>query len=513
MMNAIKTKSFYPFRYVKQIVLGIGNLYKKKQARGVLFVLLVIAVFLKINNEGVFRRFLTTREFTGDENKYMRMVQSLAADGDLNLSNLWLEKGEMKEVWKKILSSESRRFGDFYFLAVNGGIYALHMPGVAFLLLPAYKFDSIVYPNDPENSPVGLPFLPGKLLFTSVWLAALLTLNFALFFRLTDHLFSSAFLAVLIFFFLIDHSPFPYYSFTVFPGCSAAFFFLLGLNCILFPFRRRNINDCLLVLGIAFLPWLHQRFIPLSGGLFLAFLINKRGYGSSRKRVLLVSLALVVLSLPYFYYFYSLTGNPSPFSTSEYFGRIHFSPKVIPVGFFELLFSPSQGSIWRYRWMILSFFGMYWAFKKDKKVTLSFLLPALLYYFVCSGSTILGGGASPPGRFLLPLFPIFLIFVGFVFQDLFKQFSYSKLAFYVVFLSLFFFSKRTLSFHFADRYAKPPFYNYIFTEPVDFRWIIESAAIISAIFLSIFLGDMFLFARKRIMEKKKNSAQRPSPSG
>ncbi|MDH7511370.1 MAG: hypothetical protein QHH14_00280 [Clostridiales bacterium] len=498
---------------VKRIFLEIDNLYKKKQAKCAFFVLFIAAVFLDINNENVFRRFLTTREFTGDENKYMRMVQSLAADGDLDLSNLWFEKGEMREVWKKILSSESRQFGDFYFLAVNGGIYALHMPGVAFLLLPAYKLDSIVFPNDPKSSPVGLPFLPRKLLFTFLWLAALMTLNFGLLFRLTDHLFKSAFLAVLIFFFLIYHSPFPTYSFTVFPGCSAAFFFLLALNCILFPFRMRKINDCLLVLGTVFLPWLHQRFIPLSGGLFLAFVINNKGYGSSRKRLLLVSLALIVLSLPYFYYFYSLTGNPSPFSTSEYFGRVHFSPKVIPLGFFGLLFSPSQGSIWRYRWMILFFFGMYWAFKKDKKVTSSLLVPALLYYLVCAGSTILGGGASPPGRFLLPLFPIFLIFVGFVFQDLLKQFSYSKLAFYVVFLSLFFFSKRMLLFHFADRYAKPPFYNYIFTEPVDLGWIIESVAIISMIFLLIFLSDRFLFARKRIMGKKKNSAQRSSPSG
>jgi hypothetical protein len=490
----------------KHIFLRIETLFKKKQAKGVLLCLLIALLFLKMSNENVFRRFLSNREFSGDENKYMRMVQSLAADGDLDLSNLWYEKKEMKAVWEKILSSGSRKFADLYFLAIDGGIYALHMPGVAFLILPAYKLDSVVFPNVQKRSPASLPFLPRKLLFTLLLLATLAVLNFALFFRLANHVFNSPFLVMIIFFFLIYNSPFPHYSFTVFPDCSATLFFLLALNCILFPFRSRNINDCLLVLGIALIPWLHQRFIPLSGGLFLAFLINHKRSGTPRRRLLLVALVLVVLSLPYFYYFYSLTGNFSPLSTSKFFGRVHLSTRVIPIGFFGLLFSPSQGGIWKYPWIMFFFFGIYWAIKKDNKLTLGLLLPAFLYYLVCAASTTLGGGGSPAGRFLLPLIPILLIFVGVVLQDLSKQFSYPKLAYYIIFISLFFFGKRMLYLHFADRYVQPPYSTISITEPFDLGWIIESTAIILVPFLSIFLSDKFLFAKKRVLDKKQSGA-------
>ncbi|MBM3285713.1 MAG: hypothetical protein FJY81_07545, partial [Candidatus Aminicenantes bacterium] len=267
----------------KEVFLRINGLFRKRRGKGIFLFLLAVLLFLKMHNEPVFQRFLTDRVFEGDENKYMRMVQSLAADGDLDLSNIWFEKAQMKAVWKEVLSSGSRQFGDFYFLARNGGIYALHMPGVAFLLLPAYKLDSMIFPGDPERAPIGLPFLPGKLLFTLLWLATLAVVNFALFLRLIDRLFGSPLIAAILFFLLVYSSPFPHYSFTVFPGCSAAFFFLLALNGILFPFRSRTMNDGLLVLGIAFLPWLHQRFIPLAGALFLVFCIKNWEWRSSRR--------------------------------------------------------------------------------------------------------------------------------------------------------------------------------------------------------------------------------------
>lgn len=487
---------------LREILLRIESPLRKRRGKAAFLFVLAVLLLLKMHNEPVFQRFLKGPVFEGDENKYMRMVQSLAADGDLDLSNLWFEKEDMRAVWKDVLSSGSRRFGDFYFLARNGGIYALHMPGVAFLLVPAYKLDSMIFPGDPKKALIGLPFLPAKLLFTLLWLASLALMNFALFLRLIDRLFDSPFLAAGLFFLLIYSSPFPNYAFTVFPGCSATFFFLLGLNVVLFPFRSRSINDGLAVVAMAFLPWLHQRFIPLAGGLFLAFLIQNRMGRSSARRILRVSLGLVVLSLPYFYYFYVLTGNLSPLSSSEFFGRVHFTPRVVPIGFFALLFSPSQGTVWRSPWIIFCFFGIYWAFKKDRGLTFSLLIPAILYYLTCAGSTILGGGMSPPGRFLVPLFPVFLVFIGFMLQDLYKEFSSSRLAFYLAFLALFIFARGMLAFHFADRYAKPPYYNYVFTEPLDPVWVVESVAILAGIFLSIFLSDRFLFARKRSLGKE-----------
>lgn len=486
---------------IKEFFLRKNTPLQKKYIKIILLVFLFVLLFLKIHDNPVFRRFLADREFDGDERKYMRIVQSLAEDGDLDLSNLWYKEEEIEKAREEMLSSGSRKVDDLYFLGMNGGIYTLHMPGIAFLILPAYKLDSIFYPNDPESAPAALPFLPLKLYFTHAFLAALTVMNFLLLMRLLSRTLCSFLLAFVLSLLLIYNSSFLHYSFTVFPGCAATFFCLLALNSIFFPFKNKYITDLLLSVGIVFLPWLHQRFIPLSAGLFLAFFFYRKKAGISVNRFFSVCLMIIILSLPYFYYFYSLTGSPSPLSTSRLFGTIHISARVISVGFFGLIFSPSQGYIWNYPWIFLCFFGSYWGLKEDKKTTFVLTLIIILYYLTCSASINLGGGGYPVGRFLLPLLPLFLIFAGKTLQNFYRKFSYSKLIFYFAFFLLFFLNKEFLLRHFSDRHVQPPYSLIYMTEPHSLIWIAQSICVILFFYLSISLSDRFLFAKE---ERKKS---------
>ena len=94
------------------------------------FVALAVIFFLKAKDMTVFERYYTNRRFDGDQRKYIRLVQSLAEDFDLDLSNIWYSREEMEEAAVEILATGTRKFGDLYLLGRDGGIYTLHLPSV-----------------------------------------------------------------------------------------------------------------------------------------------------------------------------------------------------------------------------------------------------------------------------------------------------------------------------------------------------------------------------------------------
>ena len=211
------------------------------------------------------------------------------------------------------------------------------------------------------------------------------------------------------------------------------------LNAIFFPFKNRRLNDFFIIIGIGFLPWLHQRFIPLALGLFIAFLFSAKVKRVTFKKVFVISLFLVILSLPYFYYFFSLTGNPSPLSTSKLQGTVHARWNTLPLGFFGHFFHPKFGHFWAYPWTILFFFGIYWGFKKNWKLAIALFSIFIPYYLMCSAAVPWAGPTYLlPGRFLVAIHPLFLIFCGFTIQDLSQRFSYPKLSFYLSYFVLIF---------------------------------------------------------------------------
>jgi hypothetical protein len=416
------------------------------------------------------------------------MVESLAKHGQFDISRLALTPEERDAFKKKAEKLGAYRWGDLYVVGVRGGIYCLHLPGFPLLISPAYKLDSLLFPGDPEKAPEELPFLPSKMTFTRLWLLFINLLSLILLFRLLDRLFSSFMLKAALLLLFILNSPFSDYSFQFYPDVSATFFCLLALNAIFFPFYERRLNDIFIIGSIGFLPWFHQRFIPLSLGLFVALLFFRKRAKISFKRIAVVILLLALASLPYFYYFYHITGHFSPLSISRAHGMIYARWGTLPLGFFGNLFSRKLGIMWAYPWVILFFFGIYLGWKKDRTLTLGFLTVLIPYYLMCSAGVPWSGGTLAPTRFLVPLFPLFLIFVGITLHNLARDFSIPKLVFYAAYLALIFLNRLFwfINFHFG--------FSRITTE--DFVWIIKSIGLIFFIYGSFLIAEKYLFPRK-----------------
>jgi hypothetical protein len=384
-------------------------------------VLLMIGIFHSRTAESIGYLNLSSREplFIGDEPKYLRMTYSLAKDGDVDLSDLIVTPEEKIKIQEEAKRIGSHGFADLYVVGVHGGIYPIHLPGFpAFIALP-FKVDYHRSPPDPKKSSGGLPFLPQEMAAVRIWLLASAALIIWLLFRLLDHILKSLLLAGISLILFILWSPFPGYAFQMYPEMTAALCSLLAFNAFFVPFSRRWMNDIALVAGISALPWLHQRYIPLAAGLFLGLIIFRKRARMTAKRIMFLGLCLAVLSVPYFYYFYSITGNPSPMSpTKMAFGGSFASWKILPLGFFGQVFHREWGMLWAYPWFILVLFGLYVGFRKERSTAWALVTVLGPYYLMCSAAMPWTGIAYPPGRFLVAVFPFFAVFAGFAVRDL-----------------------------------------------------------------------------------------------
>lgn len=440
------------------------------------------------SNSHFFTRYVRDQLFGGDEPKYLRMVNSMVHYGTLDLSKYFGPEAELEKTKQKNISSGSRRFADLYLIGIDNGIYCLHMPGVSFLLIPSYYFDFIQYPINPKKETMVLSFLPSKLYLTRIFLMIMAIFTILLLFRFVNTFFKSYTLSSILILIFIFNSPFPSYAFMLYPAGLATFFSLLVMNAIFSPFKNRISNMISIIVGIGYLPWLHQRFIPLSLGLFLTFIFSRYKKKLPLKEVLIVSISLLILSLPYFYYFYSITGSPSPLSASQLFGKTYARLNILPLGFFGYLFSATRGLLWHYPWVLLFLFGIYLGLRTNRRSSLYLLLIFFPYYLICSAA-IPFELTNPIGRYLLPVFPILLIFCGIVLQNLFKHFSYIKLLFFCSYFILIFLNKKIGFIHYK--------FNYSYITSNNLILIIKCTLIILFMFVSIYMGEKYLWKEKK----------------
>lgn len=376
--------------------------------------------------------------FAGDEPKYLRMVQSLAEDGDLDVSEFWGSAEDVDAMREEALAKGRWRSGHLYIFGKNRGIYSLHLPGTAVLILPGYAFDRLSHPPNATKGPRNLPFLPSRLPFTRLTLVLISAASLILLFRLLCQLFPSLLLTTVLLLLLILNSPFCRIGLQVYPDGPALLFLLLALNAVWHPFRDRRLNDILLVLGLACLPWLHQRFVLLSLGIFIVFVLRlwRKGRQAALPRTLATGIVLLALSLPYFYYFYSITGSPSPLSLTRAYGRPFIQLAGLPLGAFGQLFATKEGLLWNFPWTLFALAGIFWGWRTDRRHGFELLAISIPYYLTCSAAFPWTGASSPPGRFLVPLLPVLLVLAGFTFLDLLRKSSWKKWLVYFFFLAV-----------------------------------------------------------------------------
>ncbi|MCJ7580469.1 MAG: hypothetical protein MUP98_08030 [Candidatus Aminicenantes bacterium] len=460
---------------------------KKKTLMVAVTLVLGAILLLSLMDKPHYQRFSRERLFGGDEPKYLRMTYSLAKDMNVDVSNeLIIEEGLEKAV-ERILSSGSRSFGHLSVIGKNGKIYHIHLPGISFLILPGFLLDSIIFPttHNPEDDLQFLSsgFIPNKLYFTRLWLLILGISAFFLLARLLYYFFNSILLSTILLLIFILNSPVPIFIFQLYPEIAAAFFVLLVLNAILFPFKKEGLNYLSIVIGIGYIPWLHQRFIVLALSLYIVFIIQTVFFKKNFKRGLITSFLLFLTSLPYFYFFYTITGSPLPNSLHRLYGYPFNRLGMFPLGFFGHIFDFESGFLWNYPWTILALIGIYWGLKIEKKRAISLLIVFVPYYLLTCFNNLWHGLVDQPARFLVAIFPILLFFLAYTIIAFYKRRHYPLLILYIALVTLIFFNKKywILKYNF-----KRPGVSHADVFP-----IIVSSALLILLYISIFAIDKF----------------------
>lgn len=434
-----------------------------------------------------YRRFTSLMVFTGDEPKYLRMAYSLAGDGDLDLTNNFVgDDVEVDWLLQKSIASGKRAIGHFSIVGRDGGIYHFHMPGISFLMLPGFLLDLAFFQRDIPNTQA-LMFLPAKMVFIRLVFLMLAVGLFLLAARLFYRMFRSTAVAALLLLVLLFATKIPEFLFQVYPESAAIFFLLLGLNAVFFPFRRGGGNALALILAVGFLPWLHQRFLPLAAGLYGLFLLREIFERKNWKRALGVSLPLAAVGAGYLYYFYAITGSPLPWSLYSLWGTSYTRAAILPSGFFGYLFDTGSGLLSLTPAFFFTLTGIYWGIKLDRRRALM-LLALALPYFVLISITPWHGLPWETTRMSLALYPVFLIFIGYTVRALKARTSWAHLAFYAAGLGFVVLNR-------AHRFWNISLGNVLIL-PHQVGYIIQCAFVLAGFILALWGLD--LWTRKRL---------------
>jgi len=480
-LNLILHHDFHLFQYGSLYLQKIYSNHKKTFKLIPIFLITLLLIQL-LANKSQFKRFTGHKLFSGDEPKYLRMTNSLATDRDLDISDEFIVPEGIEKAKEEVLNSGSRKFGSLSIIGNNGKIYHVHLPGLSILMLPPFLLDTNIYPQLPADSQ-NLKFLPSKLTYTRLWLLIIGISAFLLLARIIYQFFHSLILTSLLLLLFIFSSPVPSFMLQLYPEVAASFFVLLVLNVLIFPFKKDWINYLLIILGIGYLPWLHQRFILLSLGLYLVLIINELFFRKKFGKALTITIFLFITSLPYFYYFYSITGNPMPNSINQLYGSSFTRISMFPLGFFGHLFDNTVGMIWLYPWTVLALIGIYWGIKLDWRKTIALLIISVPYYMLTCTHIAWHGMVKEPGRYLVAIFPLFLIFLAYTIKAFFRKPTKFYLFLYTALITLILINKKffLLVLSFKGSYVT---YSHLIQ-------IILCVFIIILLYLSIYLSDKF----------------------
>jgi len=457
---------------------------------------MTIMIF-SLSNNPHFQRFSSHRLFLGDEPKYMRMAYSLVMDKNLDVSNEFVIEEGLEETKKRILASGSRRFGDLSIIGVDGKIYHIHMPGLSLLISPFLYLDILTFPGELTKSQPypNLKKFPSKLIFTRLGLLIIGIMTLFFFTRLVYLFFNSLALVVILLLLYIFSSPVPKFMFQLYPETAACLLTLIVFNALMFPFKTKYLSESFIILGIGFLPWLHQRFILIAVGLYLVLIVNEIFYRKNYKKFFVLTFFLFIASLPYFTYFYSITGNPMPNSISRLFGASFIRFSMFPLGFFGHFFDYSRGMIWLFPWTALALIGIYWGLKLERKRVSMLLMIMVPYYMFTCFHIAWHGMVKEPGRYLVAIIPFLLLFFGYTIKAFLKRPTYLQLFLYIVTLLAIFLNKKFwfLFFDFGGSYINQ-------THTIQ---MIQCSIILVITYSSFILSDILFGKNSAMIPKKK----------
>lgn len=352
--------------------------------------------------------------FTGDEPHYLLITRSILKDGDINLANNYGDKdyldfypGELK-----VHAYAGKKGYDH--------LYSKHSPALPLLLVPAYMIGEKVIQFSTEEGED--PKIKRQILifFSRLPLCLFTALLGLAFFLIVFDVTQRKTLAALMWAIFGFTTPILFYSHLIYSEIPVALITLFVLRNLIFKKESGTIGPLLTGAGIALLPWFGIKYIVLSAILFGVWIVLHRS------KILHILSPIVISASLYFHYLWSLYGGYSPLFV--YKGR---SPDpstearvflFIKTDFAEFLqrsvgyFLDQRTGLFIYSpILILGLAGFFFFLNQRKKLALV-LFAVFSAYWIFS-AYYYWGGFCPPGRALLPVFSILVLFLALAFNE------------------------------------------------------------------------------------------------
>ncbi len=314
----------------------------------------------------------------GDEPHYLLIAESLLQDGDVDLKNQFDQRGFSKFTSADLDPHTAPR-------SPAGTMYAIHTPGLSALIAPGYALGG--FPGARAIVSAVLAIVVGLLCFAAKSLFEPRAANF-------------------VFLLATFASPLPIYANSVFPDSVATLPVAATLACLIAGHRGLV---ALASVSIAWLPWLHPRFLPVAVLLALALTLRGR---FSVARALGVWVPLLISTAGLLFHFYDVFGRAS---LSAAYGP-GFSSDVsllrIPWGGIALLLDRQFGLLLFSPVLLLGIAGVARLWERDRLIGATLGLAALSFLAVGGAFSMWWGGASAPARFLIGATPALVFFCG-----------------------------------------------------------------------------------------------------
>ena len=310
---------------------------------------------------------------TGDEPDYLLLAHSLVVDRDLDLRN---------QIEQKDYQRFTGRLQPHVRKGPGGGLYTAHRPGLPLLVAPAYALGFWT------GWPVRVTVMV-ELALLAAWLAARLAAWAS---ALGGDITSAACAALLVAF----TAPGFYYAFAIYPELPAALVVLEALAWIGRGAPGTGWGPGLLV---ASLPWLHEKFLPLTVALAGLGLVA----AGTRRRWVLVGLGvpLGASALLQVLYYERLYGAPIPVGV-----HAGFAWSSLHAGLVGLGLDRDHGLLPLAPVFLVAVAGIPALARGAPVVAAAALAAFASLYLVVGSYREWWGGFAPPPRYLVPMLPV-----------------------------------------------------------------------------------------------------------
>lgn len=329
----------------------------------------------------VFFAFLSTRMPgpagpQGDEPQYLLLAQSLLTEGDLDLTDEFAQR-DYAAFFAGPLEPHTSPFSR------PGRAYAIHTPGLAALVLPAYAAGGYT----------------GVRLFLSALVAmAAVLVHGVVRARSGDAIVAAATWAVLVF-----APPLPFYAMRVYPETAA----VLGTAVFLWTCAGPGgpLATGVAALVAAALPWFHPKLLLL-GVLGLGLTLARPTRWVARLAALGALALSVGLLLAQFHAHFGRVSLHGGFAVTN------LSPARLPRGLAAVLFDRQFGLLAVSPVFALALPGTWAHFRRRSAEAVPAALVALLFLGLAGAFTFWWGGACPPARYVVPAVPALAVLLA-----------------------------------------------------------------------------------------------------